>query len=510
MSLQLVKLINPIQVTIAGTFNPLGAYNAGTDYAPGDMVDYEGSSYIMYSDAAAGTVPTNTTYWGLVARGYAGDLADIDDVTISSIASGEILVWNGSAWVNNTLAEAGIAAASHTHTESEITDLGTYQVQLAEGAFADGDKTKLDGIEAGATADQSAAEIKTAYESNADTNAYTDAEQTKLSGIEALADVTDATNVNAAGAVMNSDVTAKGDMFVATGSGALTNLPVGTNNYVLTADSAQASGVKWAAVSGSGDALTTNPLSQFAATTSAQLAGVISDETGSGALVFGTSPTLTTPNLGTPSTLVATNATGTAASLTAGTATKADGLTSATTTVSVSAATAPSSGQVLTATSSTAATWQTPSSGGGGMIATGSLSNANSAATANVEYGSCLFLSKAVTIDRLCAYVAVTEASQTVQLGLWDSAKSNLVSATGVPSGAGLFTVSISSTSIGPGLVYFGLVNQTGGATMTFAYQTGANDSVRNFIKGGQTTLETTVSGESGTARSYWIGAYKS
>lgn len=43
-----------------------------------------------------------------------------------------------------------------------------------------------------------------------------------------------------------------------------------------------------------GDALTTNPLSQFAATTSAQLAGVISDETGSGALVFGTDPTFTT------------------------------------------------------------------------------------------------------------------------------------------------------------------------------------------------------------------------
>ena len=47
-------------------------------------------------------------------------------------------------------------------------------------------------------------------------------------------------------------------------------------------------------VYGVGNALTTNPLSQFAATTSAQLAGVISDETGSGALVFGTSPTFTT------------------------------------------------------------------------------------------------------------------------------------------------------------------------------------------------------------------------
>jgi hypothetical protein len=52
-------------------------------------------------------------------------------------------------------------------------------------------------------------------------------------------------------------------------------------------------------VYGVGNALTTNPLSQFAATTSAQLAGVISDETGSGALVFGTSPTFTT-NITTP------------------------------------------------------------------------------------------------------------------------------------------------------------------------------------------------------------------
>lgn len=39
-------------------------------------------------------------------------------------------------------------------------------------------------------------------------------------------------------------------------------------------------------------AATAGTLAQFAATTSAQLAGVISDETGSGSLVFGTSPTI--------------------------------------------------------------------------------------------------------------------------------------------------------------------------------------------------------------------------
>ena len=48
-----------------------------------------------------------------------------------------------------------------------------------------------------------------------------------------------------------------------------------------------------------GDALVANPLSQFAATTSAQLAGVLSDETGTGSAVFATSPTLTSPVLNT-------------------------------------------------------------------------------------------------------------------------------------------------------------------------------------------------------------------
>lgn len=57
-------------------------------------------------------------------------------------------------------------------------------------------------------------------------------------------------------------------------------------------------------------ALTTGKLSQFAATTSAELAGVISDETGTGALVFANSPVFTTPNLGTPSAATLTNATG--------------------------------------------------------------------------------------------------------------------------------------------------------------------------------------------------------
>ncbi|WP_316814421.1 hypothetical protein, partial [Pedobacter heparinus] len=53
-------------------------------------------------------------------------------------------------------------------------------------------------------------------------------------------------------------------------------------------------------------------------TNSAGLAGALSDETGTGSAVFAISPTLVTPNLGTPTTLIGTNITGTAAGLTAG------------------------------------------------------------------------------------------------------------------------------------------------------------------------------------------------
>ena len=60
------------------------------------------------------------------------------------------------------------------------------------------------GLATWETADQTGAEIKTAYEG--ETNAFTDTQFTKLGGIEASADVTDTTNVTAAGALMDSEL----------------------------------------------------------------------------------------------------------------------------------------------------------------------------------------------------------------------------------------------------------------------------------------------------------------
>ena len=116
------------------------------------------------------------------------------------------------------------------------------------------DGAKLDGIEASATADQTDAEIKTAYENNSDTNAFTDALQTKLNGIEtgATADQTqsdiNALNINAdmvdnihGTQLLRSDTsdTAAGDITFTGGAGAisLTDSDIRSNSGTWTGES---------------------------------------------------------------------------------------------------------------------------------------------------------------------------------------------------------------------------------------------------------------------------------
>ena len=81
------------------------------------------------NETLSSTVPTilirKGNYWYGYGGGVVNAVSDIGDVTISSIASGELLKWNGSAWVNQTLAETGVAAASHTQAASTITDFDT-------------------------------------------------------------------------------------------------------------------------------------------------------------------------------------------------------------------------------------------------------------------------------------------------------------------------------------------------------------------------------------------------
>ena len=83
---------------------------------------------------------------------------------------------------------SGSAAAPAELTAANLrTLLGVADGSLTTNDFTDADHSKLNGIEASATADQTDAEIRAAVEAATDSNVFTDADHSKLNGIAASA-----------------------------------------------------------------------------------------------------------------------------------------------------------------------------------------------------------------------------------------------------------------------------------------------------------------------------------
>lgn len=98
------------------------------------------------------------------------------------------------------------------------------------------------------------------------------------------------------GAGFANPMTTLNDIIVGGASGTPIRLGAGSNGQFLRIN-ASGTALEWATLSGGGDALTANPLSQFASTTSSQFAGVISNETGTGVVVFATAPSMSSITL---------------------------------------------------------------------------------------------------------------------------------------------------------------------------------------------------------------------
>ena len=195
-----------------------------------------------------GTVSSTMITNGTIVNADVNASAAIDGTKISPNFGSQNIVTSGTVdgrdvSTDGTKLDGIESGATADQTAAEIRTL--VDSATDSNVFTDADLSKLTGIEANATADQTDAEIRAAVNSATDSNVFTDADLSKLNAIEANADVTDATNVDAAGAVMNSDLASKGEILVGDGAGDPTVLPVGQNNYVLIADSGEASGVKW-------------------------------------------------------------------------------------------------------------------------------------------------------------------------------------------------------------------------------------------------------------------------
>jgi len=193
-----------------GTGSDLSIYHNGT----ASFIDDSGTGWLnirsnsvgidKYTGETMATFVSDgavTLYHNNVAK-FATTSTGIDvtgNVVVSGTVDGRDLATDG------TKLDGIEASATADQTDAEIR--AAVEAATDSNVFTDADHTKLNGIEASATADQTAAEIRTLVESASDSNVFTDADHTKLNAIEASADVTDATNVTAAGALMDSEVT---------------------------------------------------------------------------------------------------------------------------------------------------------------------------------------------------------------------------------------------------------------------------------------------------------------
>jgi len=223
---------------------------------------------------------------------------------------------------------------------------------------------------------------------------------------------------------------------------------------------------------------TANNLSVFAATTSAQLAGVISDETGTGALVFANSPTLVTPALGTPASGVLTNCTGTAAGLTAGTVTTNANLTGPITSTGNATAVAAQTGTGTTFVMQASPTLTTPNIGaatGTSLAVTAGVTS--SGATAGIGYATgaggtviqATSKSTGVTLNTVCGRItmdgAALAATTSVSFVLTNSAIATTdVVHVCIDSGASLASYFAVVDAVGAGQCTITLRNYTAGS----------------------------------------------
>lgn len=117
--------------------------------------------------------------------------------------------------------------------------------------------------------------------------------------MEAAIDMNSNRVINLPAPISNAEPLRLVDLSTFNGGGTISTIPAGgTTGQTLVKNTGTSYDVSW--TGGPGTVVyTSNKLSALAATTSAELASVISDETGTGLVVFGTAPTLSNPAVGT-------------------------------------------------------------------------------------------------------------------------------------------------------------------------------------------------------------------
>ena len=271
-------------------------FTSGNEPANGSVIIFTRNTFlagplIVFEDASVLTASDLNVQTEQLVHGVQEIIADYVKRD-ASLTIKDNLVFEGSTddnnettlAITNPTADRTITLPDTTGTVVTTGDTGTVtSTMINDGTIVNAD------INASAAIDGS--KLQAASGSNPGSMSASD--KSKLDAIETNADVTDATNVNAAGAVMNSDLDGKGELLVGDGSGDPTALAAGTDGYVLKANSSTATGLEWAVVSGGGSGdVNQNAFSNIAV--SGQNTVAADSATDTFTLVAGTNVTITT------------------------------------------------------------------------------------------------------------------------------------------------------------------------------------------------------------------------
>ena len=163
-----------------------------------DVVDIDGAVDMASSLTVDGTVTLNTALASsnLATSGVsAGTVGSSTAIPIITVNNKGLITSTSTTAIDSTTIENGSASVA-VASNGPITSTGNHDFTAGidvtgnitvtgtvDGRDVASDGSKLDGIESGATADQSAAEIRSLVESASDSNEFTDADHSKLKGI---------------------------------------------------------------------------------------------------------------------------------------------------------------------------------------------------------------------------------------------------------------------------------------------------------------------------------------
>lgn len=364
--------------------------------ANGQVLTYNSGTSKWTNQAAPTTPDATTTSKGVVQ--LAGDLSGTAaSPTVPGLASkvGSVTAADGTITVGGTSTAPTIGV--NAIPESKVTNLTT---DLAAKA-TDSSVVHLAGIETitGAKTFNSSPTVPTpsvgtdaankTYVDGVAGSGAPDATTTTKGIVQLTGDLsgtaTSPTVPGLANKLDKSTVTSKGDILAATGSAAITRLGVGSDGQVLTADSTQATGVKWAPGGSGSSTLASDTDVSISSPTNGQMlaynnstskwtnqaAPVGSVSAGDGTITIGGTSTAPTIKVNAITETQVTNlTTDLAAKLNLSTVTAKGDILAATGTGAISRLGVGSDGQVLTAdsTQSTGVKWA-PGSGGSGIPA---------------------------------------------------------------------------------------------------------------------------------------------